>query len=85
MLGTRNGFTSCLVKSVFVTAEKEIESQLRGVSSGQPQLFAKIARSHDLRVLPEQLLWCFFSPVLRGHVVSCFLGIFAKCVWPVPC
>jgi hypothetical protein len=32
----------------------EIESQLRGVSSGQPQLFVKIARSHDLRALPEQ-------------------------------
>jgi hypothetical protein len=25
-------------------------SQLRGVSSGQPQLFAEIARSHDLRL-----------------------------------
>jgi hypothetical protein len=47
----------------------ENESQLRGVSSGQPQLFAKIARCHDLRALPEQLLRCFFSPVLRGHVV----------------
>jgi hypothetical protein len=31
-----------------------MESQLRGVSSGQPQLFAEIARSHDLRALPEQ-------------------------------
>jgi hypothetical protein len=30
-----------------------MESQLRGVFSGQPQLFAEIARSHDLRALPE--------------------------------
>jgi hypothetical protein len=81
MLGTQNGYTSCLVKSVFVTAEKEMERHLRGVSSGQPQLFAEIARSHDLRALPEQLLRCFFSPVLRGHVVSTS----RKCVWPVPC
>jgi hypothetical protein len=60
MLGTQNGYTSCLVKSVFVTAEKEMESQLRGVSSGQPQLFAEIARSHDLRALPEQCKFIFF-------------------------
>jgi hypothetical protein len=33
----------------------EMESQLRGVSSGQPQLFAEIARSHDLRALPEHV------------------------------
>jgi hypothetical protein len=44
-----------------------MESQLRGVSSGQPQLFAEIAQSHDLRAPPEQLLRCFFSPVLGGH------------------
>jgi hypothetical protein len=34
--------------------ETEMESQLRGVSSGQPQLFAEIAQFHDLRALPEQ-------------------------------
>jgi hypothetical protein len=35
--------------------DMEMESQLRDVSSGQPQLFAEIARSHDLRALPERL------------------------------
>jgi hypothetical protein len=34
--------------------ETEMESQLRGVSSSQPQLFAEIAQCHDLRALPEQ-------------------------------
>jgi hypothetical protein len=52
-LGTQNGYMSCLVKSVFVTTEMEMESQLRGVSSDQPQLFAKIARSHDFRIIQE--------------------------------
>jgi hypothetical protein len=37
--------------------ETEMESQLRGVSSGQPQLFAEIARCHDLRALPEQMAY----------------------------
>jgi hypothetical protein len=35
----------------------EMESQLRGVSSGQPHLFAEIAWSHDLRALPEQFMY----------------------------
>jgi hypothetical protein len=39
--------------------ETEMESQLRGVSSGQPQLFAEIAGCHDLRALPEQQLFHF--------------------------
>jgi hypothetical protein len=30
-----------------------MESQLRSVSSGQPQLFAEIVQCHDLRALPE--------------------------------
>jgi hypothetical protein len=63
---------SCLVKSLFVTKDtwkRKWRCQLRGDSFGQPQLFAEIAQCHDLRALPEQLLWCFFSPVLRGRVV----------------
>jgi hypothetical protein len=61
-----------------------MESQLRGVSCGQPQLFAEIARSHDLGALPEKLLLCFFSPVLGGHVVLLFRkflkNVFGKCL-----
>jgi hypothetical protein len=73
MLGTQNGYMSCLVKSVFVTAEKEMESQLHGVSSSQPQLFAEIARSHDLRALPEQCLKDVCKPNFNkiGLKMSC--------------
>jgi hypothetical protein len=76
---TRNDNATSLLKSVFVTTDKEMESQLSGVSSGQPQLFAEIAQSHDLRALPEQLLPCFFSPVLVGldrfnHEIPCMIA-----------
>jgi hypothetical protein len=57
-----------------------MESQLPGVSSGQPQLFAEIAQSHDLRALPEQLLRCFFCPVLGGHVVSALWKFLKMCL-----
>jgi hypothetical protein len=88
--GTRNDNATSRFKSVLVrirkwiTPDMEMESLLRGVSSGQPQLFAEIARSHDLRALPEQRLWCFSSPVLGGHVVSAFRK-FEKCIRQVPC
>jgi hypothetical protein len=68
----QNDNATSLLKNVFVAADEEMERQLLGVSSGQPQLFAKIARSRDLHPIPEQLLPCFFSPVLGGHVVSVF-------------
>jgi hypothetical protein len=53
---TRNDNATSLLKNVFVTADKEMERQLHGVSSGQPQLFAEIARSHDLRAIPETMV-----------------------------
>jgi hypothetical protein len=57
---TRNVNATFLLKNVFVTPDKEMESQLRGVSSGQPQLFAEIVRSHDLHALPEQPVRFFY-------------------------
>jgi hypothetical protein len=53
MYRTQNNNATSLLKNVFVPADEEMERHLRGVSSGQPQLFAEIAWSHDLRVIPE--------------------------------
>jgi hypothetical protein len=65
--------------------ETEMESQLRGASSGQPQLFAEIAQCHDFarssRTTPSVLLQscapgsrclCFFE-ILKNVFVHCLV------------
>jgi hypothetical protein len=67
----RNDNATSRLKSVFVTTDKEMESQLRGVSSGQPQLFAEIARCHDLRALPEHIAFIFTPDNLVENCKTC--------------
>jgi hypothetical protein len=68
--------------------ETEMESQLRGVSSGQPQLFAEIAQCHDLRALPEQKVELFWLDTeedrfLQKKIISKthFFKIFLSCFY----
>jgi hypothetical protein len=51
------------------TACGNFKTSSSSVSYGQPQLFAEIARSHDLRAIPEHLFFCNIYFILAESLI----------------